>query len=140
RGRGDVELPRRLGVRQRRGVAGNDRILADELQRLRRLRGLLQRNQRRQRVIGLELLLDAGELDELLGELVCVERVERVLILKLGRQQREEGLEIAGDGLIGIPAQARGAGRRGCRQRRAARNDRRVCGCACACHVTLLRL
>ena len=38
--------------------------------------------------VGLELLLDAGELHELLGELVGVERIERVLVLQLRRQQR----------------------------------------------------
>ena len=42
----------------------------------------------------LELLLDAGELHELLGELVGVERIERVLVLQLRRQQRQKGLEI----------------------------------------------
>ena len=44
------------------------------------MRRLLQRNQRGERVVGVELLLDAGEFDQLLGELVGVERIERILI------------------------------------------------------------
>ena len=43
------------------------------------------------------MLLDPGELHELLGELVGVERIERVLVLELRGQQRQKGLEIAGD-------------------------------------------
>ena len=54
----------------------------------------LQRNERGQLVVLLELLLDLRELHELLGELVGVERVERVLVLELRRQQCQEGLEI----------------------------------------------
>ena len=47
-------------------------------------------------IVGLELLLDAGELDELLGELVGVQRIERVLVLQLRRQELQEGLEVSG--------------------------------------------
>ena len=61
------------------------------------MHGLLQRDQRGQRIVGVDLLLDTGEFDELLGELVGVERAERVLILQLGRQQLQEALEVAGD-------------------------------------------
>ena len=60
---------------------------------------LLQRNQRGELVVRLELLLDLRELHELLGELVGVERVERILVLELRGQQLQEGLEVAGDGL-----------------------------------------
>jgi hypothetical protein len=42
-------------------------------------------------------LFDAGKLHELCGKLVGVERIERVLILQLRRQQRQEGLEVVGD-------------------------------------------
>jgi len=42
-------------------------------------------------------LLDTRKLDELLGELVGVERIERILILQLRGQQRQEGLEVARD-------------------------------------------
>ena len=34
---------------------------------------------------------------ELLGELVGVERIERVLVFQLRRQQLQEGREVAGD-------------------------------------------
>ena len=40
---------------------------------------------------GLHLLLDAGELHELLGELIGVERIERVLVFQLRGQQLQEG-------------------------------------------------
>ena len=79
------------------GVAIDHRGLADEAQCLRRLRGLLHRDQGRQVFVGLELLLDAGELHQLLGELVGVERIERVLVLQLGRQQGQEALEVSGE-------------------------------------------
>ena len=71
--------------------------LADELERGGVLRGLLQRDQRGELVVGLELLLDLRELHELRGELVGVERIERVLVLELRGEQRQEGLEVAGD-------------------------------------------
>jgi hypothetical protein len=61
------------------------------------LGSLLQGHQRRQRVIGVELLLHAGEFDELLGELVGVERAERILVLQLRRQELQKALEIASD-------------------------------------------
>src|SRR6202021_1427835 len=92
-----AEIPGCRRVGQGRGAAIDHRGLADESQRLRRLRGLLQGYQRRQRVVGVELLLDAGEFDELLGKLVGVERIEWILILQLRRQQGQEALKVAGD-------------------------------------------
>ena len=73
---------------------------ADQAERGGRLRGLLQRDQSGKRVVRLELLLDLGELDQLLGELVGVERIERVLVLQLRGEQLQEGGEIAGDGAV----------------------------------------
>ncbi len=58
---------------------------------------LLQRNQRLQVGIHVDLLLDRGELDELLGELVGIERIERILVLQLRGEEREEFIEIAGE-------------------------------------------
>ena len=72
-----------------------------------RLSHLLQRDEGLQLRIHVHLLLDAGELDELLGELVGVERVERILILELGGQQRQEGLEVPGDRALIDPGSAR---------------------------------
>ena len=118
-------------------------VLPTIAQRLGRLRGLLQRDQRRQRVVGVELLLDAGEFDQLLGELVGVERIERVLVLQLRRQQRQEALEIAGDLLRRQRVGRRG--RRGARRRRPAGASfpkRRRAGVGCSDssgHVRLLK-
>ena len=75
------------------------------------LRGLLQRDQRGELVVGFELLLDLRELHELRGELVGVERIERVLVLELRGEQRQEGLEVAGDGVLVHPGRAGRAGR-----------------------------
>ena len=59
----------------------------------------------------MQLLLDAGELHELRSELVGVERIERVLVLQLGGQQRQEGLEIVGESrLDGEPVLAESCG------------------------------
>jgi len=58
------------------------------------LRSLLQRDQGGQRIVGVDLLLDAGELDQLLSKLVGVERAQRILILQLSRQQLQEALKV----------------------------------------------
>ena len=112
---GNAELPCRLAVGECGGTAVDDRRLADEAERLGRLRGLLQGNQRCQRVVGVELLLDAGEFDQLLGELVGVERAERILVLQLGRQQLQKALKVAGDlrvrQRVGGRGRTRGGGR-----------------------------
>jgi len=42
-------------------------------------------------------LLDLSEFHQLLGELVGVERIERILIFQLRRQQLQERRKIAGD-------------------------------------------
>ena len=39
-------------------------------------------------------MFDAGELHELLGELVGVERIQRILVLELRGEQRQKGLEV----------------------------------------------
>ena len=44
-------------------------------------------------------LLNAGKLDELLRELLAFHRIQGVLILKLGREQRQERIERLGEGL-----------------------------------------
>jgi cell division protein FtsI/penicillin-binding protein 2 len=49
--------------------------------------------------IGLELLFHAGELHQLLGELVGVQRIERVLVLELRGQDREERVKVLRDRL-----------------------------------------
>ena len=72
-------------------------VLPTICQRLRRLCGLLQRYQRGQLIVGLELLFDAGELHELLGELVGVQRIERILVLQLCREQRQKRLKVSGE-------------------------------------------
>ena len=86
-----------FAVPERRGVAVDRHGLTDILERLGRLRGLLQRHQRGKLVVGLELLLDLGELHELGGELVGVERIERVLVLELRREQFRNVWKFAGD-------------------------------------------
>jgi hypothetical protein len=78
------------------------------------LGGLLQRYQRGQLIIGLELLLNGGELHQLLGELVGIQRIERILVLQLRRQQRQKGLKVSRERGVGGRAQGRSrrAGRR----------------------------
>ena len=63
---------------------------AEEAHRGGRLRRLLQLDQRGELLVHVDLLLDLGELHELLGELVGVERFERVLVLQLRGQQPQE--------------------------------------------------
>ena len=53
--------------------------------------------QRLEEVVGLELLLDRGELDELLGEGIGVQRIQRILVLELCGQERQERIEVVGD-------------------------------------------
>ena len=81
---------------------------ADESQRLRCLRGLLQRYQgAREFVFDLDLLLDLRELDQLRRELVGVDRAQRILVLQLRRQQLQERREIAGDPVLSHPCRPR---------------------------------
>ena len=69
-------------------------LLADEGHRRRVGTGLLQGNQGFQIVRLLDLLLDARELDQLVGHLVRVHRALRILVLKLCGQQRQEGVKV----------------------------------------------
>ena len=78
-------------------------VCADKASAVRRLRGLLQRNQRGELIVLLELLLDLRELHELLGELVGVQRIERVLVLELRRQQLQEGLKLPASVSLSTP-------------------------------------
>src|SRR4029077_8038433 len=97
--RGRREAPRRRAAGrlvQRRGVAVDSDVGADQLQRLQRFRTLLHRDQRLQVRVHVDLLLDGRELDQLLGELIGVERIERILVLQLRGQEFQEGIEIAG--------------------------------------------
>src|SRR6516162_3003084 len=90
-----------LGYRIARRAAGAEHLrdLAERMAlAVDRLLRLLQRDQRAQRRVHVDLLLDRGELDELLGELVGVERRKWVLVLKLRGEQYQEGIEVAGDG------------------------------------------
>src|SRR6202034_3745440 len=83
-GGGRVERPRGGTVRrvgERRGVAGGGDRAAEKLQRRGGFRCLLQRDQGLHVGVHIDLLFDRGEFDELLGELIGVERVERVLVL-----------------------------------------------------------
>ena len=59
--------------------------------------GARARQERVQRVVGFQLLLDRRELHELLRELVGVERIERALVLQLRRQEKQEGIEVLRD-------------------------------------------
>src|SRR5262249_5664507 len=76
-----LEAPGGVAVRERRGLAVDRDGLTDEGEGGRRLRGLLDRNEGRELVVLLELLLVLRERHELLSELVGVERIERVLVL-----------------------------------------------------------
>src|SRR5690606_14334941 len=58
---------------------------------------LLRRQQLLEPAVHLDALLDLTELHELARELVRIERRQRVLMLELGREQRQEAVEIAGD-------------------------------------------
>ena len=61
------------------------------------LAGLLHRNERLEVGVHVDLLLDGGKFDELLGKLIGVEWVQRILILQLGGQKLQKGIEIAGE-------------------------------------------
>jgi hypothetical protein len=71
---------------------------------------LLYRDQCRELIVLLHLLLDLRELHELLGKLVGAERVEWVLVLQLRSEELQERVEIPGNGFLvdGV------ADRRGC--------------------------
>jgi hypothetical protein len=79
--------------------------LADIADRVRRLPGELQVDEVLEALALVDGLLDAGELDELGHELGRFERRERVLVLELGGQQHQEGVEILGE-----PRGGRGGG------------------------------
>src|SRR5262249_26874679 len=127
---GYVEAPRGFAVGQRCGLAVDRNRCTHKCERGRRLRGLLDRDERGELIVLLHLLLDLRELDELGGELVGVERVKRILVLELGRQQGEEGREVARDRGFVDRAVGRGgtAGGRRRSGRRAGRSRRRGCG------------
>ena len=63
------------------------------------LGGLLHRDQGLQVSVHIDLLLDRGEFDELLGELGGVERGERVLGRQLGGQELQKSIVVAGNRL-----------------------------------------
>ncbi len=87
------EIPGRMSIEHCSAAVDGDG-LADIDQRLRRLRRLLDADERGERIVGLELLFDLRELHELLGELVGIQRIERVLVLQLRGEQGEELLEV----------------------------------------------
>jgi hypothetical protein len=91
-----MKIPGRRFVELRLAAVDRD-VAADIDQRLRRLGALFDLHQRLQLLVRFELLLDAGKLHQLLGELVGVERIHRILVLELRGQQRQEGLEIIRD-------------------------------------------
>ena len=82
-------------------VDGLDRR-ADEIDQGRNLVGLLQLQQLFQVGVGENLLLDTGEGHELGGELVGVQRIERILVLQLGHQQVEEPAEFLFELVAGL--------------------------------------
>src|SRR5215208_5159723 len=98
----------------RRRAVGRD-LHADEARRVRGRRGLDRRQEGRERGVRFQLLLDRGELHELLRELVGVERVERALVLELRREQHQEGIEVLGDALARRLAGRGGGGGGGAR-------------------------
>src|SRR5690606_28544064 len=74
---------------------GGGGVAADVLGGVAQAAGLVGLQQGGQQVVGQQLLLDPGHLGQLGGELVGVHRRQRVLVLQLRGQQRQEGLEIA---------------------------------------------
>ena len=77
----------------------------------RRLGGLgvgLQRDQLFQVAVGIDLLFDHGELDQLVSELGRVHGRQRVLVLELRRQHVEEGVEIRPQRGLGVRGRAGG--------------------------------
>src|SRR5690606_22490038 len=67
----------------------------------------------------LDRLLHVGILHQLVGEFRTVHRLQRVLMLKLGGQQRQERVEVVRQGGGGGRRFLRGAGRVGDRGKRA---------------------
>lgn len=95
----NTRLDRHCGAADRNRMANHGARL-DQLPRLGKLDQLGQTG------IGIDLLLDAGELHQFRGELVGVHRTGGVLVLQLGHQQLQKGLVI-----LGQTAQPRGGGR-----------------------------
>ena len=63
--------------------------------------------------IHVDLLLDRGKFDQLLGELIGIERIERILVLQLRGQELQKRIEITGQLLRGIGAGGLSNGRAG---------------------------
>ena len=84
-----AEAEARLGPQQEQ-VRAREADLAEEFATDLHSLGLelVRRGPTQVSLLALPLLLDAGELHQLLGKLVGVERIERVLVLQLRRQQR----------------------------------------------------
>jgi hypothetical protein len=61
------------------------------------LRALFEGYQARQLIVGFHLLLDLSEFHGLLGELVGVERIQRILVFQLRRWKLQKRGKIAGD-------------------------------------------
>ena len=89
-GLSDVKVQPALAAFELGGRAVDRRGRAEIGHRGGRLRHLLDADERGELRVHLHLLLDLGELDELLGELVGVERLQRVLVLELRGQQGQE--------------------------------------------------
>jgi hypothetical protein len=65
---------------------------------------LLQVDETLQIGVRVDLLLDRSEFDQLLRELIGIERIERILVLQLRGQQLQERIEITGQLLRGAAA------------------------------------
>jgi len=70
---------------------------AHEVERLGGLRALLQRHHGLQLRVHVDLLLDPANETSCWGELVGIERIERILVLELRGEQLEKGVEVACD-------------------------------------------
>src|SRR5690606_31074976 len=90
---GQLIAPAGLAVLEAGGGPDGGGVLADILGGAGQAVALLGAEQAGQQVVGQKLLLDAGHLGQLGGEFVGIDRRQRILVLQLGGQQRQEGLE-----------------------------------------------
>ncbi|MNE54623.1 hypothetical protein D3C80_1494140 [compost metagenome] len=106
--------PRRLAVGGLGRVPDSGGVLADIVRGLGQAVALLAVQQGGQQLVGQQLLLDAGHLCQLARELIGVHRRQGILVLQLGGQQREEGLEVRRQhGRAGVDLVGGGVGRDG---------------------------
>ena len=93
---GQFVAPSRLAFVQGGGGPGGGHLFANIVGGVVQAAPRLGGDQAFQQVVGQQLLLDARHLGQLGRELIGIQRRQRVLVLHLGGQQGQKGLEVRG--------------------------------------------